>query len=251
MLNEVFRLARRNDQYVDVVNQLRDELAITRERLYLEHAKTAFSRSVQQGQAAKDFKRIEELEAQVEHASHVSASLARVIQAEKRNNEQLERDVALYASANVHLHDGIDSWMEENTRLEKEVVMWTDLQINTAIECGQLTLDVKTKDEQCELLKCALKESETKTAFFERQLDDALTENSSLRGGLMKLRAVARLTQHQMQLPAPVFAKRSHPSFPENRKREFLSPQSVIPYRRLKRAKAIVGAALAAEINEL
>jgi chromosome segregation ATPase len=284
-MTEAVRLARRNDQYLDVISQQRRELKLLRDRLLLEHSKTEFFVSIKEGQARKHLKQLHELHQQVIHSNQLSDST-------RREKDQAEADREMFAKANHQLHDAIDDWqhavaiaateasqlLSENTALKTEIDTLKEfLKIKDA-ECAELKREIEMRKEssnetwkgidrmheQMELLKQQLSESENRARFFESELQDVGMENVKLRADNAKLRekvvlasrigqaCLSQIDDVRTLLRTPtVHAKRSHPAFPENRKRPvFAHPANVISPQRLKRAKAIVGAALEAEINE-
>jgi len=281
----VRRAVERNVQLQDVVERLVAERKVLHERLITEHSKVEFFQSCKEGAVRKLNKELTETRAQLRHAHEASDVLQGLLDTERRDKEQVLDDLEIYEG--------------ELAEQQRQVEMWTALQVDTVLYNGLLheqvakletevaTLKdfIKLKDEQWELCKHEVQELETKSRFFEQELMDVGMENAKLRDLLSK--SEARAAKHKAARrrefesgaktildqmgeigtlkteisdlkkrasfvkPQRAFAKRSHPVFPENRKREiFARPENVISPPRLKRAKAIVGAALAAEVNQ-
>lgn len=120
------------------------------------------------------------------------------------------------------------------------------------------------RDDQIKMLQQELQETQNRYNTLHRELIDVGMENAILKepkaeaeyGVFLRTtfvpgrRMVAAFDLDAVPPQRPA-AKRSHPAFPENRKRfVFAHPANVISPMRLKRAKKMVGAALEAELNE-
>lgn len=247
--------------YIDADRLQLAKIKDLQERLLTEHSKVEYFQSCKEGAARKLGKEINELRAQVRTASDAADAINRAFMTEKRNNAQLEADLQLYAEKNTELHRQLDTWTDQQIELAVNHGLLCCEHEKLQTEVATLKDYLKMKDEEWQLMKQELQETQNKCNFLDKELMDVGMENAKLKEKVAEVKQTSLVCFTKVQAgiadikrtlmkPPSVFAKRAHPAFRENKKREFARPENVISPPRLKRAKAIVGAALEAELNE-